>query len=852
MTSEPLYDEDLINKGYLNKVLNKEVESYTEILGSKNYSTPPKPPTYIGDTWSENGKLYRCKKDRLIGSYNQDDWELIATDDTLANEALTSATNANIVAINAQNTATNAQISATTANNLLSDLSSDNKLTAVEKQTVKKEWDSIVSEVTLNDNQSVLFGITTEKTVYDTSYSNLNTYITPLLTNISTTSDIVGTTFRSNFKAYYDARTNLLNAIATKSKSLADTAQTTANTAIANASTAQTTANNAVASANTANSLLADLSSDSKLTPDEKQSTKKEWDIIVSEVSLNDTQATSFGITTEKTAYDSAYSTLNTYITPLLSSLTTTSDIVGTTFRANFKSYYDTRTNLLNAIATKAKALADQANSNIVLITEQLDKKIETYRQTTDPATNWSTSVEKEKHLGDLWYDTTTQTSKMYIKNGTTYSWAENDVPLRLYDEIDTKKTIYTSKPTTYNINDMWIISSTDTDLPNNTNVGDMLISSQTSTSYNKTHWSKKDNYTPKTYVDTKVEETKTDINNNITNITIPSALTQAQSNARAMLNAFNTGYWTKDEATGIQYLADNQNLSQAVNVWMFGLGGFAHSSTGINGNFNVAITMDGKIAADYILSGTMLANRIKGGVLTLGGTDNINGVFKLLNSSGTEMINMDVEGIKLSNGAKLLGADGLLNVFQYSSGNWQEIGHYNNDMRSTIDKAEIGIDAYIPSNFTIVSAIITIWHAPQYLGNIPYDFGYNEPFVTSWCGAKNLQLYKTSNFSNYARAGIYGSEWGYPTITNAIITDALGSGGFTPTLPTVPPSSSPTNCVSMKTSADIKSSLATGTYNHLIIQTTDSLNYSTQWQKAIQETGLAIATLTVIGYSKQ
>uniref|UniRef100_UPI00261E1DDE phage tail spike protein n=1 Tax=Bacteroides sp. TaxID=29523 RepID=UPI00261E1DDE len=128
------------------------------------------------------------------------------------------------------------------------------------------------------------------------------------------------------------------------------TAQTTANNAATAASNAQT-------SANTANTLLSDIANDNKLTPVEKQATKKEWDVIVSEKSGTDTQADVFSVS--RTVYDSAYDALNTYITPLLSNLTTTSDITGTTFRTNFKNYYDARTALLNAIAAKAKEIAD-------------------------------------------------------------------------------------------------------------------------------------------------------------------------------------------------------------------------------------------------------------------------------------------------------------------------------------------------------------------------------------------------------------------------------------------------------------------------------------------------------------
>ena len=137
--------------------------------------------------------------------------------------------NAQRDAINAQSAANNAQTDANTANNLLKDIASDNKLTSNEKQETKKEWDSIVSEYSKNVAQANKFGVST--TSYTSAYNVLNNYITPLLTNLGTTSDINGITFRDTFKAYYDARIDLLNAISSKAKELADTAQTAANNA---------------------------------------------------------------------------------------------------------------------------------------------------------------------------------------------------------------------------------------------------------------------------------------------------------------------------------------------------------------------------------------------------------------------------------------------------------------------------------------------------------------------------------------------------------------------------------------------------------------------------------------------
>lgn len=60
---------------------------------------------------------------------------------------------------------------------------------------------------------------------------------------------------------------------------------------------------------------------------------------------------------------------------------------------------------------------------------------------------------------------------------------------------------------------------------------------------------------------------------------------------------------------------------------------------------------------ADYIIAGTMLADRIYGGTLTLGGRDNKAGIMKILNSSGAVMTTLDKDGI-LTNGRYTCGSD--------------------------------------------------------------------------------------------------------------------------------------------------------------------------------------------------
>lgn len=130
----------------------------------------------------------------------------------------------------------------------------------------------------------------------------------------------------------------------------------------------KTEADNAAADALAANAELANIASDNVLSQGEKPVVIRDTNVITTEQAGIDAQATAFGITTEKTAYDAAVTALTTYLaaltTPVLwSNLTGDTTIVGTTFRSKFADVYTTRQALLNAIYAAAKSKADAAQS---------------------------------------------------------------------------------------------------------------------------------------------------------------------------------------------------------------------------------------------------------------------------------------------------------------------------------------------------------------------------------------------------------------------------------------------------------------------------------------------------------
>ena len=89
-------------------------------------------------------------------------------------------------------------------------------------------------------------------------------------------------------------------------------------------------------------------------------------------------------------------------------------------------------------------------------IQNQIDGKIETYRQSEDPSLSW-TDADKTKHIGDLWYNTSTNETFMYT--GSKWDAVSGNIPDEVWNTIDKKAQIFTDNPKTpYNKGDLWFV----------------------------------------------------------------------------------------------------------------------------------------------------------------------------------------------------------------------------------------------------------------------------------------------------------------------------------------------------------------------------------------------------------
>ena len=103
-------------------------------------------------------------------------------------------------------------------------------------------------------------------------------------------------------------------------------------------------------------------------------------------------------------------------------------------------------------------------------IYNQLDGKVELWYTTTDPASNWTTDEEKAKHVGDQWFNTSSNRLYHYTKSNGNYIWEEIknqdaiDAAIaasRAQDTADGKRRVFVATPTTpYDIGDLWVNGS--------------------------------------------------------------------------------------------------------------------------------------------------------------------------------------------------------------------------------------------------------------------------------------------------------------------------------------------------------------------------------------------------------
>ena len=199
-----------------------------------------------------------------------------------------------------------------------------------------------------------------------------------------------------------------------------------------------------------------------------------------------------------------------------------------------------------------------------------------------------------------------------------------------------------------------------------------------------------------------------------------------------------------------------------------------------------------------------------------------------------------------LPDGGRVIGGDGLLTNLQYTSvgsvSGWNLLGYgvgYGYGGSATFYYNSVIIDCFIPENFTIIEAYLTLDTMPVKTWNTNNVQIVGKP--------RNLKLYKNTNVGGsftyaYGVGSDYWYENGYMNLSE--VTNAFGSNTYTP-------SSTTPGIINSKTTDNLEplDVLKTGERNQLVIRTSEGLPGSGDVTSAVTLTGLGKAVLNIIGY---
>lgn len=229
----------------------------------------------------------------------------------------------------------------------------------------------------------------------------------------------------------------------------------------------------------------------------------------------------------------------------------------------------------------------------------------------------------------------------------------------------------------------------------------------------------------------------------------------------------------------------------------------------------------------------------INGANITTGtvNTDNV--------TIGNGNVKLDKEGLKLSNGAKVVGTNGLMNTYIFTNNNQfatcgYEVDDYS-EYTSKVHRKTISLLFDIPEGLNVTSAKLILFHAPvmwnwmdEAMTNYYYGWGY----------CRGLRAYRATNINSRKYSSGYLSEYlEAADTTYSEISGAFGTSGWTPTTP-----NNTTHNTEMKTSIDIKSSISSG-INEIVIQPGENITTALAPADICARTAFVYAMIKIDGY---
>lgn len=208
-----------------------------------------------------------------------------------------------------------------------------------------------------------------------------------------------------------------------------------------------------------------------------------------------------------------------------------------------------------------------------------------------------------------------------------------------------------------------------------------------------------------------------------------------------------------QSDGSFIFYLHDKQNLAESQIVWKQTAEAWGVSTDG-GKTWNAGMTVDGNVIArildaigvnaDWIRTGSMVADFIKGGTLTLGGQNNTNGVMRILDNSGTQIGRWDKDGITASKGT-------------FRGAVYAESGEFTGKVTATSGSFTGTVNATDGSFNGVVNA-----RDGSFTGKVTTNEGKIGDWEITGGNLTNGLPYTGQENSNATGMGTYGTDWAF------------------------------------------------------------------------------------------
>lgn len=163
--------------------------------------------------------------------------------------------------------------------------------------------------------------------------------------------------------------------------------------------------------------------------------------------------------------------------------------------------------------------------------------------------------------------------------------------------------------------------------------------------------------------------------------------------------------------------IMDTDDVSTAVNVIRMNLNGIGFSTSGYNGPFTTAWTIDGHFVADFIDTGTLTADIIKAGVLQ---DENANTTFNLVTGALTSKnLTIDSTYFKLNNTGKITSINSDGHKIEIEKG---VITGYRSDGQTVSAKLEVGEGYFNIIGKLALNGVVGVSGSTSFVKGITYE----------------------------------------------------------------------------------------------------------------------------------